>query len=48
MKTGTANRQQISMEWNEAGKKAGLPSSVFCKATYQLNSESVSGHCQTS
>jgi hypothetical protein len=35
---GTANRMRIhSIEWNEAGQKAKLPSSVFCKSTMGLN-----------
>jgi hypothetical protein len=34
---GTSNRRHISIEWNDAGKAAGLPSSVFCKATQGLN-----------
>jgi hypothetical protein len=34
--TGTANRRRIYTTWNEAGKQAGLPASVFCKATHDL------------
>lgn len=34
---GTSNRRGITMVWNEAGTKAGLAKSVFCKATQSLN-----------
>jgi hypothetical protein len=27
----------IDITWNEAGQKAGMPSSVFCKGTMDLN-----------
>jgi hypothetical protein len=30
---GTSNRLPITMEWNEAGKQANLPTSAFCKST---------------
>jgi hypothetical protein len=33
---GTANRRRIFLKYNEAGDAAGLPSSVFCKATQGL------------
>lgn len=33
---GTSNRRRIYIEYNEAGKAAGLPTSVFCKATHDL------------
>lgn len=34
--SGTSNRRRIHVEYNEAGKTAGLPRSVFCKATHDL------------
>lgn len=34
--SGTSNRRRIYVDYNEAGKAAGLPSSVFCKATQDL------------
>lgn len=34
--SGTSNRRRIYVEYNEAGRKAGLPPSVFCKATHDL------------
>jgi hypothetical protein len=33
---GTANRQRIFLTYNEAGRAAGLPASVFCKASQGL------------
>jgi hypothetical protein len=33
---GTSNRRHVYMKWNEAGRHAGLPASVFCKATQKL------------
>lgn len=33
---GTAERRRINMTWNDVGKKAGLPASVFCKATQSV------------
>ena len=33
---GTANRRRIFIEYNDAGQAAGLPSSVFCKASQDL------------
>lgn len=33
---GTANRRRIMLEYNAAGKSAGLPESVFCKASHDL------------
>jgi hypothetical protein len=35
---GTSNRRRIYIEYNEAGIMAGLPSSVFCKASMSLSS----------
>lgn len=34
--TGTSNRRRIYLEYNQAGEAAGLPPSVFCKATHDL------------
>lgn len=34
--SGTSNRRRIFMTWNEAGQKAGLPKSVFCKGSADL------------
>ncbi len=33
---GTSNRRRIFVDYNAAGQSAGLPSSVFCKATVDL------------
>lgn len=33
---GTSNRRRIFIEYNGAGQEAGLPASVFCKATHDL------------
>ncbi len=33
---GTTNRRRIFISYNEAGKNAGLPESVFCKASQEL------------
>lgn len=34
--SGTSNRGRISVAYNEAGKIAGLPENLFCKATHSL------------
>jgi hypothetical protein len=34
---GTSNRRRIAIHYNAAGVQAGLPKSVFCKATHALN-----------
>jgi aminoglycoside/choline kinase family phosphotransferase len=34
--SGTSNRRRIYLEYNRAGQDAGLPASVFCKATHAL------------
>jgi thiamine kinase-like enzyme len=34
--SGTSNRRRIYVEYNEIGEVAGLPPSVFCKATQDL------------
>jgi hypothetical protein len=33
---GTANRRRVYLSYNDAGQAAGLPASVFCKATQSL------------
>lgn len=33
---GTSNRRRIFVEYNEVGSNAGLPLSIFCKATHAL------------
>lgn len=33
---GTSNRMRIFVDYNPAGKQAGLPERIFCKATHQL------------
>ncbi len=33
---GTSSRRRIFLEWNQAGKRAGLPTSVFCKGSLHL------------
>jgi phosphotransferase family enzyme len=33
---GTSNRRRIYVGYNRAGEEAGLPNSVFCKATHNL------------
>jgi hypothetical protein len=40
---GTSSRRHIFLEWNEAGKQAGLPSSVFSKSTMSLASRYLLG-----
>ena len=40
---GTSNRRRIFLRYNDAGNKAGLPKSVFCKATQSLESRYVLG-----
>ena len=35
---GTSSRRRIFLDWNEAGIRAGLPASVFCKGTLSLES----------
>lgn len=34
--SGTSNRRRIFLDYNEAGHAAGLPPSIFCKATHDL------------
>jgi aminoglycoside phosphotransferase (APT) family kinase protein len=40
---GTTNRRRIFLQYNDIGVKAGLPSSVFCKATQSLESRLLLG-----
>lgn len=40
---GTSSRRRIFVDWNEAGKRAGLPASVFCKGTQRLESRYLLG-----
>ncbi len=41
---GTNNRRRIFMDYNEAGRAAGLPASVFCKSTQGLANRLMLGH----
>lgn len=41
---GTNNRRRIFVDYNVAGQAAGLPSSVFCKATFSLANRQMLGH----
>lgn len=47
---GSSNRRKIYIEYNEAGRKAGLPTAIFCKAThgFRTASSSASPMAQTS
>ena len=40
---GTSSRRRLFVDWNEAGKRAGLPASVFCKGTQRLESRYLLG-----
>jgi hypothetical protein len=40
---GTSSRRRVSLHWNEAGERAGLPASVFCKGTQSLESRYLLG-----
>ncbi len=33
---GSSNRRKIYLEYNDAGRRAGLPTALFCKATHDL------------
>lgn len=35
---GTSSRRRVFIDWNAAGRAAGLPASVFCKGTLTLGS----------
>jgi hypothetical protein len=41
---GTNNRRRIHLSYNAAGQAAGLPASVFCKATFGLANRQMLGH----
>jgi len=41
---GTNNRRRIFLDYNDAGRNAGLPKSVFCKATHGLANRLMLGH----
>lgn len=41
---GTNNRRRIFIGYNPAGQAAGLPASVFCKATFDLANRQMLGH----
>ena len=41
---GTNNRRRIFLDYNAAGQAAGLPASVFCKATFSLANRQMLGH----
>jgi thiamine kinase-like enzyme len=40
---GTSSRRRIHLTWNDVGQEAGLPPSVFCKATMSLESRYILG-----
>lgn len=40
---GSSNRRRIMLEYNQAGRDAGLPATVFCKAAETLNNRLVLG-----
>ncbi|MSP43029.1 MAG: hypothetical protein EXR08_06645 [Alphaproteobacteria bacterium] len=40
---GTSSRRIISLVWNDAGQKAGLPRRIFCKGTLSLESRYLLG-----
>jgi hypothetical protein len=40
---GTSNRRLIELTWNDAGRAAGLPATVFCKGTQSLESRYMLG-----
>lgn len=42
--SGTANRRRIFLSYNAAGQAAGLPKSIFCKATHALENRLMLGH----
>jgi thiamine kinase-like enzyme len=41
---GTNNRRRIFVDYNAVGPAAGLPASVFCKATFGLANRQMLGH----
>jgi thiamine kinase-like enzyme len=40
---GTSSRRHIALDWNDAGRRAGLPASVFSKGTLTLESRYLLG-----
>ncbi len=40
---GTSNRRRIAVEWNQAGRDAGLVGKIFCKGTQSLESRYMLG-----
>ena len=42
---GSSNRQRIFVEYNEAGRTAGLPASVFCKGAIKLPNRTLLALC---
>jgi len=40
---GTSSRRRIQLTWNDAGQRAGLPASVFCKSTFHLENRYIIG-----
>ncbi|NQV20555.1 MAG: phosphotransferase, partial [Rhodospirillales bacterium] len=40
---GTSSRRRLYLDYNEAGKAAGLPASVFCKSTHGLENRYIIG-----
>lgn len=40
---GTSSRRRIHLTWNDAGQRAGLPASVFCKSTFHLENRYIIG-----
>jgi hypothetical protein len=43
--SGTSNRRRIHLEYNSAGKLAGLPTALFCKASHGLANRITLGAC---
>lgn len=41
--SGSSNRRKISVDYNAAGREAGLPTALFCKATHNLANRVVLG-----
>jgi hypothetical protein len=41
--SGSSNRRRIRLEYNDAGRTAGLPDALFCKATQELANRVVLG-----
>lgn len=41
--SGSSNRRRIAVEYNEAGRAAGLPTALFCKASQELATRIVLG-----